>query len=895
MMNVIYAEKPSVARTIADSLGHFIKRDGYLEGNVGGIQTTITWGFGHLCGLARETDYDPTYRNWRKMPLPLIPEKYKIVLKKADGVSSQYMVVKELFKEASLIICATDFDREGELIFDYLYRYMGCAKPVKRMKLSSMTKGGIQSAYASLLERSDFKGLIESARCRSIADWVVGCNMTVAMTLRTGTKSVFPIGRVQTPTLKMVVDRDLEIENFKPSDFFTVEADFTTKDGASYHGAYVGKRFEKNEDAEAVLASCKGKSGIVSSVERTEKKKSVPGLYSLGLLQIEANKRFGYGVAKTLSIVQSLYEKGLLTYPRTDSQFLPEDMLPKMGAIFSALTGYEGMIKGGSIKNMEAHKKKFFDDSKVGAHFAIVPTEKSVSGLLPKEEKNIYDLAAFSVIRMLYPDAVLESTKVLTDVGENSFVTYGTAVKEAGWMAVDGNPKDGSLPRLVKNQTVAADVHVLKKQTEPPKHYTEASLLSAMLTAGKNIDDDDLRSFMLGMDNKGIGTEATRAATIQGLLARGFLTEQKKTVLSTQAGRWLIRSIPVPDVESVTLTAKMEKQLDDIVTGKQDSEAFLAEIYGHVREWVKDIMEDKTMDTDVVNKEESGITCPVCGRPMHKFDWGYGCTGYKDGCKFAIGRIAGKKLTDSQVKTLIEKKRLNGVSGFMSKAGKNFSANLVLEPESGPDGKPVDYKVKFDLGSGNNTDLKCPVCGKPMHKYGWGYGCTGYKDGCRFSIGKIAGKTLSDGQVKTLIETKRLDDVPGFISRTGKEFTASLVLDPEMGENGETTNYKIKFELGDNGDNTDLKCPACGRPLHKFSWGYGCTGYKDGCRFSIGKIAGKMLSDAQIKMLIEGKELSKIEGFKSRSGKEFSAGLKLATDVDDEGETVYRVEFLFDK
>lgn len=784
-MVVIYAEKPDVGRKIAHALGGntCVKKEGYIEMKSGGRDYQVTWGYGHLCGLADPENYNPDFHDWKKRPMPFIPPDYKIVPneKSAAPIKKAIKVARDLFSKAECIINATDFDREGELIFYYLYKYLGCSKPVMRVNLASTTDEGIQDAFRHLMQSSQFANLLMAAQCRGITDWVVGLNMTVAMTLK-NSGGLYSIGRVQTPTLNMVVKRDEEIKNFRPEDYFTVEAQFTTQNEETYKGTHQTKRFPTKEEAEDVCKRCEGMDGVVDSIEVIESKKQVPNLYNLSSLQIDANKKHSINMKRTLDITQKLYEKGLVTYPRTDCQFLPEDMVQKVIQTQQMLkaNGYAHLFNSAANEsNMFNMKKRFFDDSKIGSHFAIVPTG-TVPNNLTDEEKAIYNLIADSVIRMLYPPARFEQTKMKTSVNGELFLTSGNRLLDPGWMYVNGmSSKEELLPTLEIGDVVKSECKVMAKKTEPPKHYTDNTLLSAMITAGKTLEDEELRKFMAGQHNAGIGTEATRAGIVETLLARGYLVRDKKKIMATSVGTSLIHAIPVDEIKSVSLTAQCEQQLNLIEKGELDPGAFLGKVYADVSDWTKRIFASKetVMDQNQTKRNQLDIMCPVCGAPLLQFKWGYGCSEYRNGCKFSIGEICGKMLTQNQVKTLLSKEKIGPISGFKSSKGQPFEGTLVLHPVE-EDGKLINYKVWFPKKETMKDEMPdiyatCPRCHARMVKGDYGWEC---EKKCGFQLRyKICERKLDKLEAEAILSAKSSGLITGFMGKKGP-FNAYLVV-----------------------------------------------------------------------------------------------------------------------
>ena len=784
-----------MAEKIASALGgssfsRAEKKQGYYGIKANGHDYAVTWGYGHLCTLSDAKGYDESYKSWRKMPMPFIPDEFKIVLNDRTGipVRQTYSIVKKLFSKADYIINATDFDREGELIFYYLYSYMGCRKPVMRMKLSSTTQTGIHDAFNSLIDNDEVVPIRQSAQCRSIADWVVGCNMTAAMTIKAGGKDILSIGRVQTPTLAIIVRRDDEIARFRPEDYYTADAVFTTKKGETYKGTHKNKRFDKKEDADAIVRKCDGRTGTATMIEDTEKTRFVPNLYSLDSLQMDANGRYGFSLKKTLDVTQSLYDKGFVTYPRTDCQYLPEDMRGNILKIHEMLKGcgYDSFFTpDASVRNMDLHKKRFFDDTKLGSHYAIIPTDRPPAAMT-EDEKKIFGLVAASVARMLYKDAVLVNRKVTTEVEGEQFISSGTSVKEKGWMAVDHTEKEEFLPDISEGDAVSASISVSSKKTEPPKHYTEKTLLAAMIAAGKNLEEDDLKKFMSENKLDGLGTVATRAGIIETVIRRGYAERSGKNILSTEKGRDLIRIIPVEDIKSAALTAQYEKKLNLIVKKQQDPDSFLSEIYESTKKWCGEIdrlsKEEAEKMAGPDKEETSGMTCPVCGKPMHKFSWGWGCTGYKEGCKFSISQeYLGKKLTDRQAKTLCEKGEVGPMVGFTSKkTGNKFEASLKIEYEKDQDGNKVG-KIRFKFPERKDESegkpevyAVCPDCGASIKKAGWGWVCP--KCGLGVPYEK-SGRKISKDEAEALFSHGWTKYLEGFKSTKGKPFTAALHLE----------------------------------------------------------------------------------------------------------------------
>ena len=699
-MITILAEKPDVGNKIAAALDKITlasgkevtfaalkaneravksqqAKDGFLRIRYLDQDCFVTWGFGHICELKEPEDYDPAYKNWYKRPLPFIPETYQLKVK--DGHKKQFDLIRRMFLKSDRIINATDFDREGEVIFSYIYELTGATAPVKRVCFASQTKEGILEAFSGLKDWSDVKTIEAAGRMRGLADWVVGINLTVAMTLRNRARGTsLSIGRVQTPTLKMLVDRELQIRDFKPETYWTLDAVFRTAANETYPATHQAKRFADRAAIEAVLLKIAGKPGVVTAVNEKREEKNPPQLYSLSALQMDANAKYGMTLKQTLDAAQALYDGGYTTYPRTDSRYLTEDMVPTVNRVLDSLAAnpdYAPLIEGRARKFAKA---RYFDDKKVESHFAIIPTT-SRPGNLSGNNAKIYDLIAKSVICMLYGKAVLNKTSVTTNVGGEDFVSSGSTIVDPGFMAVTGRDKETELPALCAGETVSGTYEVKEKETEPPKRYTDKTMLAAMIAAGKDLEDEELKKILADPSVAGIGTPATRDAIIETLLKRGYAERNKKTLSATDKGIALIQGLAVESVKSPALTAKWEKRLHEIERGNEDPAQFRKDIEKTVAVWCREIREAPAVSSLSDGQLVPPVPCPVCGRPMKKYSWGYGCSGYKEGCRFSVGMICKKVLTENQFRKLLKDRDSGLVSGFRSKAGKSFRAHLVLD------------------------------------------------------------------------------------------------------------------------------------------------------------------------------------------------------------------------
>ena len=709
-MITILAEKPDVGNKIAAALDRITlstgktvdfaalkaneravkaqqANDGFLKIRFDGDDCCVTWGFGHLVQLKDAADYNPAYKNWRRLPAPFVPNPYELKLR-TDGSSfdartkKQFALIKKLFQKSDRIINATDFDREGEVIFSYIYELTGATAPVQRVCFASQTKEGILDAFAHLKTRDEVKAIEQSGRMRGIADWVVGINLTVAMTLKNRAQEVLSVGRVQTPTLKMLVDRELQIRDFKPEPYYVLDAAFTTANKETYAATHTKKRLSDRAQAEQILNKIKGKPGRVTAIEEKRVERDVPQLYSLSALQMDANAKYGMTLKETLAAAQALYDGGYTTYPRTDSRYLTEDMAPTVNRVLDALAKdetYAPLIDG---RKRSFARWRYFNDKKVESHFAIIPTVSRPKNLTGHQAK-IYDLICRSVICMLYGKAVLNHSTVTTEVEGEPFVSSGSVIVDPGYMAVTGKEKEATLPKLAVGETVTGKYETKEKKTEPPKRYTDKTLLAAMISAGKDLEDEELKKILADPSVAGIGTPATRDAIIETLIRRGYAERTKKTLSATDKGIALIRSLPIEAIQSPALTAKWEKRLHEIERGSEAADAFQRDIERSVAVWCREIGAAKASDAlKGAPQATEAIPCPVCGKPLKAQSWGYGCSGYKDGCRFSVGRICGKLLTETQLKKLVTARDTGLLRGFKSKNGKSFNAHLLLDEQN---------------------------------------------------------------------------------------------------------------------------------------------------------------------------------------------------------------------
>ena len=690
---VVVAEKPSVGRDIARVIGCGTKGEGCLIGE----QYIVTWAVGHLVTLAEPDEIDEKYKKWTFATLPILPEV--IPLKVIAATKSQYAIVKKLIndKETDSLICATDAGREGELIFRYIYEKSGCKKPFARLWISSMTDEAIREGFREIRPGKDYDGLYESARCRSRADWLVGMNASRAFTLKYDT--LLSVGRVQTPTLAILVKRRKEIENFRPEGFCTVTADF-----GDYRGTYFSEKLEPDThlktkaEAEAIAGEVKGKTGTVVQAETVRKKDWPPQLYDLTSLQRDANKLLGFTADKTLKTAQSLYETHkALTYPRTDSRYLPPDMIPRVVQTMKILPeNYQPYVSGALPGGKLPVSKRTIDASKVTDHHAILPTPRRPDlSRFSEDERNLYDLVARRMLAAFHPVCEYDATKVITAVGEQRFRTNGRVTVINGWHdvpALEKPPKtrkaakpeeeeEGQLPPLQEGDTrEVRGTKIREDQTKPPAPHTDASLLAAMETAGKDLEDEELVRLMKG---SGIGTPATRAAIIERLIKVGYAGRRGKTLNATDKGVMLIDIMP-QEIASPETTGRWELALHEITDGKQDADRFMdgiRKMSSFLVDYARDQAKPPAFPPDERRKGNSGkrgggstviegTVCPVCGKgKMRENSAAFGCT--ESGCncvlwKDGLTRGGGPMLTAKLVTLLLEKKEVKGSTGTLA-------------------------------------------------------------------------------------------------------------------------------------------------------------------------------------------------------------------------------------
>ena len=904
MSTLILSEKPSVARDIARILGAQKRGQGYLEGN-GYI---VTWALGHLVQFAEPDEYGPPWKGrWSFGQLPMIPEKWK--LKTSGSTADQFQIVKRLLNDAETkeVVCATDAGREGENIFRLIYQHARCKKPFKRLWISSLTDEAIQGGFAALQEGAAFDALADAARARGQADWLMGMNLTRAYTVHNNV--LCTIGRVQTPTLAMIVKRDAVIADFKKVYFYELVAGFEegfaakyTKDGQT--------RIEKKEEAERLHRQLSpNKMGKVLKVEKKIKKHRPPALYDLNNLQRDANRRFGFTAAQVLEYAQALYETHkLITYPRTESRHISEDMVPELPGILQKLE--HPQAPGALARLRGGHKlgKAYVDRTKLTDHHAIIPTGQRAAPNLSPALKKVYDLVVARFVGVFLPDQVVEETTLTVDIGGAIFVAKGSVALEVGWKVVESrrggekkskeSDKEGededqhqAIPPLEQGQEVhITNMDVVEKETKPPRPYTDATLLAAMKNAGREIEDDELAE---AMKESGLGTPATRAETIEKLIRTGYVLREKKSLNATEKAKALIGLVAEP-MRSPELTAEWEQQLKEVEDGQRPVAEFYEGIADFVRDLVPKIQQGPALSPEQAaqgraeqggGRGKSGKkgpgkeigSCPKCKEgKVAESAKAYGCSRYREGCGFTIWKtVAKKKLSEKQAKLLMANGRTEQMKGFTSKVGKKFEARLKFDD---------NFKVIFEFDDGSRN------------------GAAGAQAKAKRRSGAAPGMPRREGRASVRDQGpppySEDQEPPPF----GAPYPEEQGPPPAHGDNSTApvSNaftrdassssahspsppveelFQQQPSLGKAAIRTsgDLSCPKCNQgQIIEGKRGFGCNRYREGCDFVVWKkIASKKLTEKQIQTLIAKGKTGLIKGFKSRKGSKFDARLKL--------------------
>ncbi|MEO6810967.1 MAG: DNA topoisomerase 3 [Isosphaeraceae bacterium] len=808
-MKVVLAEKPSVARELASFLGAIERRDGYFEGK--GYQ--VTWALGHLVTLKEPQDYDSTLKRWTLESLPIVPERFGLKPLDEKGSGKQLAVVRRLFKGADALIAATDAGREGELIFRYILELTGCVgKAAERLWLSSLTREAIRDAFARLRPLSDYDSLYAAARCRSEADWIVGLNATRYYTVRYRSSGLlWSVGRVQTPVLALIVRRDDEIRTFKPELFW----ELLTRYRAVVF-KFSGDRFSKEADAQAGLRQVQGHPFSILGVDRKPERLQPPQLYDLTELQRDMNRRFSLSADTTLKTAQSLYESKLISYPRTDSRYLTNDLKSKIPGILDDLRPSKPLEIGKLDLAALPFTGRIINDAKVGDHHAIIPTGKQPGNLTPIALK-VFDAILTRLIAAFYPLCLKEVTTVNGASNGLPFRARGVRVIEPGWTALYPRKADAQrddeqdLPEFQIGETGPHEPIVRQGETAPPKPYTEATLLGAMETAGKLVDDEALKE---ALKQHGLGTPATRASIIETLLKRGYIARDKKTLAATDLGRYLIALVRDPALKSPELTGDWEAKLREIERGSLDPAHFMAEIATYTGGVIR------SGNASQVDPDRLG-DCPRCGQPVIAGKKGFGCSAWRDGCPFVLFReYKGLVLNDDQVRELLQYHvlqtpvRFEGVSPALLKltdSGPLVDVPVPAERPRQPASKEAPRRPEKQARAGtrkrkppgDTSDTPktehpangfaavslgpCPLCKSEVVEQAKAYGCSAWRQGCKFTIWKtIAGKRISVRTAQALLKQGRSPKLKGFASKSGTTFDARLKV-----ENGE-----VRFDFG---------------------------------------------------------------------------------------------------
>ncbi|TPE44465.1 type IA DNA topoisomerase [Pontibacter mangrovi] len=808
-MKVCIAEKPSVAREIAMVIGAKTKKDGYFEGN--GYQ--VTWTFGHFCTLREPDDYRPEWKRWSLYDLPMLPEKYGIKLMKDSGVQKQFGIIKKLLDNAEEVINCGDAGQEGEVIQRWVLTEAKYRRPFKRLWISSLTEDAIRQGFAQLKEGSEFDSLYQAGKSRAIGDWLLGLNATRLFTLKyaNGSRQTLSIGRVQTPTLAMLVNRHHEIANFVPQPFWELKTVYRDTTFSSTNG-----RFQKEEEAQKIMEAIKQDELTITDVETKKGTESPPKLFDLTSLQIECNNKLSLSADETLKTVQSLYEKKVVSYPRVDTTFLPDDIYPKIPSILGGLTNYKQEVTL-LLQSKIRKTKKVFNNNKVTDHHAIIPTGASAGNLYGREA-DVYDIITRRFIAAFYPDCIVSNTTVMAESAGYTFRVRGKQILEPGWRVLygaddvkssdapagkDGKEEEeaaGVLPNFEKGEHGPHEPMLEKKMTNPPKEYTEATLLRAMETAGKQMDDEELKE---ALKENGIGRPSTRAAIIETLFKRQYIRKEKKKIVPTQMGIDLIGVIKNETLKSAEMTGQWERKLRQIEGGEFQAEAFLKELQEFVTNLVQEVKYDRATVTLEPQQEEKpaakgkkkpasiksaekkeatptkGLgSCPACKEGhILKGSKAYGCIRFKEGCRFLIPiEQHGKELTEKQVTALLSKGKTPTIKGFKNEQGDSFDAILKLDNNNQLVVEQVEKTAAKDPFE------QCPRCkqGKLL-KGKAAYGCSRFREGCKFVVPfEMGGKQLTEKQISSLLLKGKTPKIKGFISqKTGEPFEASLVLNEQ--------------------------------------------------------------------------------------------------------------------
>lgn len=828
-MYVIYAEKPDMATKFAAALGGIrsggklidldmllkmdnksqaaLRRNGYVETAFNGRTYVVTWGMGHFGELKQFKKYFPEGTKWSEYPLPFFPEEFDLELR-GESYKKQFAIVKNLFNspDCEMILNATDYEREGELIFAYTYKLTGTHKPYMRVRLNEQTQDKIREGFTKLFSEQENNPKVVAAELRAKADWTIGMNLTIAMTVNMANE-MLSIGRVLTPTLAMIVAREKAIRDFVKEPTYTNMALFATGEG-NYIGKLKDSPIKDKAEAERVKAECVGKNGVITKLEKKAEETKPPRPYDTSSLQLAANKKYKMPLKTIDEIMQSLYNKGFITYPRVDTRFLTEDMEAEMPARISALASipaYKELLDKGGAKDYTVPKRYF--SNKVKAHPAIVTTELLPTGL-SEDEKKIYDLVARSTIALCMPNEVKGKTRIETEVGQYTYITTGSILLYAGWSVVKGTDNEEDTEKEGKEPPIPADVSeglsvagkykISEGETKPPLPYTPGELPKAMENCGSKQDDEEAREVL----NKigGLGRPSTRSSIVENLRQKNYITIEKNRIHPTDLGMDIIDKLEIESLKTPEVTVDWEIKLSEIEEWDPDdpsgytdaADRFMEDVNSKTSLWVGEMKRLGQQGVRVgggaskgrAAYEDTGLICPSCGRPLHEFSYktktgktgkAYSCNTSRDdrSCGFILFKTQfGKDLTDKQIQQLLKDGRTAWVKGFVSKrTGNEYGAYLYLEKQKDPETGKEKYQVRQTFDS----TFECPCCGQHLrpNRTLTGYLCPS----CRFGFfTEYNGRKLKKDEVAKLLKDGHTGMLSGFKSKKGNDFSADLAV-----------------------------------------------------------------------------------------------------------------------
>lgn len=785
MAIVVLAEKPSVAKDIARVIGATNKNNGYMEG--GGYQ--VTWAFGHLVSLAQPDEYNDKYATWDISDLPIIPEEF--IYKATDDASArkQLNIIHSLFKNATEIVCATDAGREGEAIFRYIYNNIGCVKPFKRLWISSLTDSAISDGFAHLKTGATYDNLYYSAKARGEADWLVGLNATRSLTIVSGSKKPLSLGRVQTPTLSLICSRYMQHSEFTPTQYFYIEVILFASNKV-FTSKFPSVRFD-NKTAAEVFINKIGEQVTVCEKIRAIKKEKAPLPFDITSLQAEANRKFHLSAQKTLDIVQALYEGKLLTYPRTGSRYLGNDMVDEIRQHITLLQPLHITPSFDDCMDFLSKNDDInlacFDSNKLTDHHAIIPTFQNIEKVssLNDVEKKIYFLVCKQLVMALMPQCEKDtlSYKFSFSQSEDRLEAHGYKIINAGWRTMqdaddstnnnEEEESNQSLPDIEEGSMAdVRDKHIKDAMTKKPTLLTEATLLKAMETAGRNLDDEEAAQ---AMKDCGLGTPATRASIIETLYKRAYVICEKNKLIPTALGLEVYALTKDAVIGNAAMTGEWEKKLNMIADGHYDKDNFIEAIKDFIRAEVVRLSKAGQTISKSAQVDDIKLKCPICGSNLMQSPKAFGCSQYKSGCKFVVWKtIGGKEFTLGNLKKLLENGKSDVIKGLTSKDGKKFDAAIAFDKENMR--TKYVFEEKKPIG-------QCPICKCNIIEREKNFTCSGYNSGCEFVIWKtIAGKTLSSTIVENLLKNGKSSLIKGFKNKDGKSFDARLQLDKQTGK-----------------------------------------------------------------------------------------------------------------